>query len=252
MIAIPTTAGTGSEVSYGAVVRDAEHNVKMVFGDLYLAPNTAILDPKMTEGLPARLTAATGLDALTHDIEAFTATQAQPFTDAVALHSMKLIRKYLPRCVEKGDDLEARGQMQIAASMGAVAFNNALLGLTHAMAHALGARYGVHHGTANALFLPHVMLFNLEAVPERFAAIAEALGEDIRGLSASEASQAAALAVWRLTKQLGLPQRLRDLSVDQDSLAAMAEVAITDACLLTNPRPVTDPAEILSVYKEAW
>lgn len=253
MIAIPTTAGTGSEVSYGAVVRDAEQNVKMIFADYFIAPHTAILDPHMTVGLPASLTAATGMDALTHDIEAFASMQGEPFSDAMALHSIRMVQRYLPVCVENGRDLVARGQMQLAACMAAIAFNNAVLGLTHAMAHALGGRYGVHHGTANALFLPHVMLFNLETAPERYALIAEAMGVDTRGLSALEAGRAGADAVAAFTKRLGLPTRLRDLpSIDPEAFPALAEVAAIDACLLTNPRPVMDPGEILAVYKEAW
>src|SRR5262249_16810769 len=154
-----------------------------LFADYFIAPNTAILDPRMTEGLPPQLTAATGMDALTHDIEAFASMQGEPFTDALALHSIRMIKRYLPLCVADGHDLVARGQMQLAGCMAALAFNNAVLGLTHAMAHALGGRYGVHHGTANALFLPYVMRFNLVATPERYALIADAMGVDIRGLS---------------------------------------------------------------------
>ncbi|MBI1748965.1 MAG: iron-containing alcohol dehydrogenase [Acidobacteria bacterium] len=253
MIAVPTTAGTGSEVSYGAVVRDPERNTKMVFADHFIAPNTAILDPHMTEGMPPWLTAATGMDAMTHDIEAYASLQGEPISDALALHSLQIIAQYLPACVDNGHDLTARGQMQLAACMAAIAFNNAILGLTHAMAHALGGRYGIHHGTANALFLPHVMRFNLETVPERYAILAEALGVDTRGMSTLDAGRTAADAVAALTRRLALPERLRDISgVDIATLPSLAEAAMIDACLITNPRLVTDPGEILSVYQQAW
>lgn len=252
MIAIPTTAGTGSEVSYGAVVKDSERGVKMVFADIYLSPNTAILDPKMTEGLAPYLTAATGLDALTHHIEAFVSSQANPFTDAIALHGIRLIAKYLPRCVERGDDLDARSQVLIAACMGAIAFNNAILGLTHAMAHALGARFNVHHGTANALFLPYVIRFNMDGVPERYALVAEALGVDTKTMSTMDAAQAAATAVWNLTRKLGLPQRLMELNIPEDELSALSQTAMADACLMTNPKPISDLSQILAIYKQAY
>jgi len=162
-IAVPTTAGTGSEVTYAAVVKDWENNEKILFCDNHIIPRVAILDPLLTAGLPPPLTASTGIDALTHAIEALHALQAEPIADAMALQAIRLIAAYLPRCVANGDDLFARGQQQIAALMAGVAFSNAQLGLVHAMAHSLGALFNVPHGLANSLLLPHVMLYNLES-----------------------------------------------------------------------------------------
>ena len=173
-------------------------------------------------------------------------------SDAVALHSMRLTARFLPVCVEDGRNIEARGQQLIAACMAAIAFNNAVLGLTHAMAHALGAKFHLHHGTANALLLPHVMRYNRDAAPERMAIVAETLGVDTASMSMEEAGLAAADAVSELTKRFDLPQRLRDVEVDPEVFEALAQLALADACLITNPKPVFDPAEIVTLYQRAW
>ncbi|MEW5784608.1 MAG: iron-containing alcohol dehydrogenase [Bacillota bacterium] len=251
-IVVPTTAGTGSEVTYAAVIKDWEQNVKLLFCDNFIIPNTAILDPTMTAGLPAQLTATTGMDALTHAIEAIHALQCEPISDAMALHAIRLIVEYLPRCVEQGDDLVARGQQQIAATMAGVAFGNAQVGLVHAMAHSVGALFKVPHGLANSILLPHVMLYNLEDCPDRYALVAQAMGLDTRALSDHEAGEAAAAAVWKLTKKMGVPQRLRDAGVPESGLAEAANLSLSDGAIVYNPKMIMEAEEVLKVYREAW
>ena len=251
-IVVPTTAGTGSEVTWAAVIKDWDNNAKELFCDYFIIPDKAVLDPTMVAGLPPLLTASTGMDAFTHAVEAIHALQRQPITDAMALHSIRLITKYLPRCVEKGDDLVARGQQQIAATMAGVAFGNAQVGLVHAMAHSLGALFEVPHGLANAILLPYVMHFNLEKCADRYAMVAEAMGLGTWNLPELEAGKKAADAVWQLTKKIGLPQKLREVGVPEDGLATAAELSLSDGAIVYNPRMVIDSEEVLEVYREAW
>ncbi len=251
-IAIPTTAGTGSEVTYAAVIKDRESSTKMLFCDYHIIPNVAILDPLMTAGLPPQLTATTGMDALTHAVEAIHALQRQPVADAMALHAIRLIMEYLPRCVEQGDDLVARGQQQIAATMAGIAFGNAQVGLVHAMAHSVGALFKVPHGLANSILLPHVMLFNLDECPERYAMVAAAMGLDTRGLDNMEAGEAAAKAVWELTRRMGVPQRLRDAGVPEDGLEEAAELSLSDGSIVYNPKFIMEAEEVLELFRQAW
>ncbi len=251
-IAIPTTAGTGSEVTYAFVIKDWEKNQKLLYADDYIIPNTGILDPTMTQGLPPMLTAITGMDALTHAVEAIHALQAEPISDALACGAIQMITEYLPRCVENGDDLVARGQQQIAATMAGIAFSNAQVGLVHAMAHCVGALYQVPHGMANSILLPHVMKYNLEYCPDRYALVARAMGLDTRGMSDEEAGEAAIQAIWELTRKMGVPQKLREVNVPEDGLEQAADMALYDGSVVYNPRPVLDPEEVLQVYREAW
>lgn len=251
-IAIPTTAGTGSEVTYALVVKDWDKNQKLIFADTFMTPNIGILDPTMTAGLPPQLTATTGMDALTHAIEAIHALQAEPISDGMALHAIRLIMEYLPRCVENGDDLLARGQQQIAATMAGIAFGNAQIGLVHAMAHSVGGLFKVPHGLANSILLPHVMLYNLDECPDRYALVAQGMGLDISGMSDEEAGKAATEAVWELTGKIGVPQKLSEVGVPEDSLADAAEMALSDGSIVYNPKPIFDPDEVLEVFKKAF
>lgn len=251
-IAIPTTAGTGSEVTYVAVIKDAARRRKLLFGSRWITPNVALLDPTVTVGLPPVLTAATGMDALTHAIEALHSQQREPIADGLALHAIRLVKTFIERATHEGTDLVARGQMLIAASMAGVAFGNAQVGLVHAMAHTVGAHYGVHHGTANALFLPHVMMFNRVDAAESYKAVAAALGIDVRGMSADDATEAAATLVYDLTGRLGLPQRLRDTEVPKDALPDLADATLWDGAIVYNPRTVLEGAEVLEVYEKSW
>jgi len=251
-IAIPTTAGTGSEVTYALVVKDWDKNQKLIFADTFMTPNIGILDPTMTAGLPPQLTATTGMDALTHAIEAIHALQAEPISDGMALHAIRLIMEYLPRCVENGDDLLARGQQQIAATMAGIAFGNAQIGLVHAMAHSVGGLFKVPHGLANSILLPHVMLYNLDECPDRYALVAQGMGLDISGMSDEEAGKAATEAVWELTGKIGVPQKLSEVGVPEDGLADAAEMALSDGSIVYNPKPIFDPDEVLEVFKKAF
>jgi alcohol dehydrogenase len=251
-IAIPTTAGTGSEVTYAFVLKDYEKNQKLLYGDDYIIPNTAILDPVMTQTLPPMLTATTGMDALTHAIEAIHALQAEPISDTMAFGAIRLIMEYLPRCVENGDDLVARGQQQIAATMAGVAFSNAQVGLVHAMAHSIGALCGVPHGLANSILLPYVMKYNMDECPDRYALVAEAMGVKEKGMSDEEAAEAAINAVWELTRRMGVPQKLREVGVTEDVLPQAADMSLGDGSLVYNPKMIFEADQVLEVYKEAF
>jgi aldehyde dehydrogenase (NAD+) len=251
-VCLPTTAGTGSEVTYIAVVKDHDKKQKLLFGDHHLIPDVAILDPVLTLGLPPGLTAATGMDALSHAVEAITSSQREPISDALGLHAIRLIRRWLPRAVTEGSDIDARGHMLIAATMAGAAFGNAQVGLVHAIAHTVGARHGVHHGLANAVAMPYVMRFNNSEVAEEQATIAEALGVDTRDMPAEQAGLAAADAVARLGTELGLPSTLKDAGVPEDDLEECAQVALSDGAIIYNGRPVFDPDEVLAVLRKAW
>lgn len=251
-IVIPTTTGTGSEVTYAAVVEDHAAKTKLLFCDNHLIPNVAILDPTVVAGLPPQLTASTGMDALCHCVEAIHSLQAEPITDALALHAIKLITENLFRSFEKGDDLVARGQMQIAATLAGIAFSNAQVGMVHALAHTVGSLYGVPHGIANSILLPYCIMYNLDECPDRYAMVAEAMGVRKGGMSDMEAGEVAANAIWELTKKLGLPQKLRDVGVPEDGLEECAERALYDGCIVYNPKMIVDSQETLGVYKKAW
>jgi aldehyde dehydrogenase (NAD+) len=251
-VCLPTTAGTGSEVTYIAVVKDHDKKQKLLFGDHHIIPDVAILDPLLTLGLPPALTAATGMDALSHAVEAITSSQREPISDALGLHAIRLIRRWLPQAVSDGSDIDARGHMLIAATMAGAAFGNAQVGLVHAIAHTVGARHGVHHGLANAVAMPYVMRFNNSEVAEEQAAIAEAIGVDTRGMPAEQAGLAAADAVARLGAELGLPSNLKGAGVPEDDLEECAQVALSDGAIIYNGRPIFDPDEVLAVLRKAW
>jgi alcohol dehydrogenase class IV len=251
-IAIPTTAGTGSEVTYVAVVKDHEKKQKLLFGDYHIIPNVAILDPALTVGLPPTLTAATGLDAFSHGLEALSSAQREPISDALGLHAVRLVRRYLPLAVKNGADIAARGQMLVGATLGGAAFSNAQVGLIHAIAHVIGARHGVHHGTANAIAMPHVMRFNNDVAADRYRLVAEAMGVEVRGMSDEAAGLEAADAVRDFVRSVGLPLSFREVGVPESDLAACAEAALSDGSIVYNAKPVTDPADALGVLRAAW
>lgn len=251
-IVVPTTAGSGSEMTWFAVIKDWERNVKESFVDVYLIPNKAILDPTMVAGLSPHLTAGPGMDSLSHAVEAIHSLQRQPIIDGMALQAARLVMEFLPRCVEKGDDLVARGQQQLAAAMAGIAFGNSQPGLVHAMAHPVGALYKVPHGVANAILLPHVMNFNMKECADRYALLARAMNLDVRSLSDKEAAGAAVEAVQDLVKRIGLPQKLREVDVPEEGLEEAADYSLADGSIVYNPRLVTDSEEVLEVYRAAW
>jgi len=252
-IVIPTTAGTGSEVTNVAVIVNRAMEQKVYFVDDRNVPVLAILDPRMTATLPAGLTASTGMDALTHAVEATVSRRRNPICEGMALQAVRLIAGSLPTSVEDGSNLEARSTMQVAAAMAGWAFNIAQTGLVHAMAHALGARCGVPHGTANGILLPHVMRFNMERCVPQMALIAGALGAADGTKGEEEAlSREAPEAAARLLQATSHPTRLRDTGVDREALASCAELAVTDPAGFTNPRGVRFPAQVLELYEAAW
>jgi alcohol dehydrogenase len=251
-VCIPTTAGTGSEVTYFAVIKDHENKRKVIFGDHHIIPDVAILDPVLTTGLPPLLTAATGLDAFSHGLEALTSAQREPVSDALGLHAIRLITKHLPAAVSNGSDMVARGQMLIAATLAGAAFSNAQVGLLHAIAHVIGARHGVHHGTANAIAMPHVVRFNNDVVADRHRFVADAMGVDVRGMSEEAAGLRAAEAISAFVAEVGLPLTFREAGVPENDLLACAEAAMSDGAIVYNSKPVRDPSEVLGVLKAAW
>ena len=251
-IVIPTTAGTGSEATYIAVIKDHEEGRKLLFGDYNILPNVAILDPKMTEGLPPRLTAATGMDAMCHAIEALHSLQRQPITDGLALHAIRLIKEFLPRAVKDGKDMAARGQMLIAANMAGIAFSNAQVGLVHALAHTVGAKFKVHPGLANSILLPPCIEYNADACGDVYLNVLSALGVKIEGVSPDRAGSMLADRIADFTRGLGLPQKLREVGVSEDGLHECSEIALSDGAIVYNPKFICDSAEVLKVYRQAW
>ncbi|MBI3185328.1 MAG: aldehyde dehydrogenase family protein [Myxococcales bacterium] len=252
-VAIPTTAGTGSEVTNVAVVKNNRLKVKSYIVDRFIVPDLAILDPLLTTGLPARMTAATGMDALTHAIEAYTSKVANPMSDAQALHAIRLIATHLERAVSDGNNLEARTGMQSAATLAGWAIGSANVGLVHAMSHAVGARHGVPHGIGNGILLPHVIRFNAissQAAP-RLREVAQALGLDVTAKEPVPAAHAAADRVAALLAAIGHPTRLSELGVPKEDLAACSEVAFVDPASITNARRVAAPSEIEGLYLAA-
>ncbi len=250
MIAVNTTAGTASEMTRFCIITNTDTHVKMAIVDWQCTPNVAINDPLMMMGMPPGLTAATGMDALTHAVEAYVSTQANPVTDANALMAMKLIAENLRNAVANGQNYEARDNMAYAEFLAGMAFNNASLGYVHAMAHQLGGLYNLPHGVCNAILLPHVESYNLIASPERFANIAAALGENIEGLSTREAADVAIESIQLLSQDVGIPASLTELGVREEDLKTMAENAMKDATSFTNPR-TAKLEDIIQIFRNA-
>ncbi|MFX0560168.1 iron-containing alcohol dehydrogenase [Tepidibacillus infernus] len=249
-VAVNTTAGTASEMTRFCIITDTSRKVKMAIVDWRVTPAVSINDPELMVGMPPSLTAATGMDALTHAIEAYVSTDANPLTDSAALMAIEIISEYLPKAVANGSNIEAREKMAYAQFLAGMAFNNASLGYVHAMAHQLGGYYNLPHGVCNAILLPHVEQFNLIAAPERFRDIAVAMGENIDGLSVNEAAQKAIEAIKRLSTSIGIPSGLAELGVKEEDFEIMATNAQKDATHLTNPRKAT-LEEIMQIFKNA-
>lgn len=249
-VAVNTTAGTASEMTRFCIITDTSRKVKMAIVDWRVTPAVSINDPELMVGMPPGLTAATGMDALTHAVEAYVSTAANPLTDSAALMAIKLIADYLPMAVANGTNPEAREKMAYAEFLAGMAFNNASLGYVHAMAHQLGGFYNLPHGVCNAILLPHVCEFNLIGNAKRFAEIAEAMGENITGLSTNEAAQKAIDAIRALSKAVGIPAGLATLNVKEEDFEIMATNAKLDACQLTNPRLAT-LQQVIQIYANA-
>jgi len=249
-VAVNTTAGTGSEMTRFCIITNTSRKVKMAIVDWRVTPKVSINDPELMVGMPPSLTAATGMDALTHAIEAYVSTAANPLTDSAALMAIKLISKYLSKAVANGTDMEAREQMSYAQFLAGMAFNNASLGYVHAMAHQLGGFYNLPHGVCNAILLPIVSEFNILARAERFAEIAAAMGENIDGLSVTAAAHVAIDSIKRLSKSVGIPAGLAELGVKEKDFEVMAGNAKNDACQATNPR-LASLKEVVELFRLA-
>ena len=237
-IAVPTTAGTGSEVGRSGVVTPDGSDSKGMYFHPELLARCVFLDPELTTGLPAGLTAATGLDALTHCIESFTSPAFQPMCDGIALEGIRLIIRALPTAIADGADLDARGQMLVAAAMGGVAFQKDL-GATHSLAHPLSAICGVHHGTANAICLPHVMRHNTRQKPGVYRRIGIACGLDVVSCSDTDADELTVQFVDDFIRRCGMPTSLEEVGVKEEHIEALSDQAWLDPCHQTNPAPVS-------------
>ena len=251
LMAVNTTAGTASEITRFCIITDTSRKVKMAIVDWRVTPQIAINDPELMRGMPPALTAATGMDALTHAIEAYVSTNANPLTDAAASMAIQMITHYLPKAVANGNYMKARDKMAYAQYLAGIAFNNASLGYVHAMAHQLGGFYNLPHGVCNAVLLPYVMKFNLIGNMTRFKEIAIAMGVRGENLSCSAAAEEGIAAVQRLGRRLGIPANLKELGVKPEDFAVMAENAMKDVCSLTNPRTATKE-QIIEVYRQAY
>ena len=247
IIAVPTTAGTGSEITRFTVITDTERVVKMLMQGPGLIPTVSILDPELTLTMPASVTAATGMDALTHATEAYLSSLATPLTDIHALAAIRLIAGALVPATLNGNNVAARQDMLLGQMEAGYAFGNASVGLVHAMARPLGAHFGVPHGKANALLLAPVMAYNRPAAPERFARLAEAFGENAAGLSVREAGLKAVAAIETLFKETGLPARLSDYGIAEADLDRLTKDSAASGSCAFNPR-VPDEKDIRAIF----
>jgi alcohol dehydrogenase class IV len=268
LICLPTTAGTGSEVSAAAVLTDTANAIKVSTLSNYIRPRVALIDPTLTHTCPPKVTADSGIDALTHAIEAYTAVDnatfplpageksvyqgKNPMADMIAEKAIALVGQYLRRTVKDGSDAEAREGMALAATLGGMAFSNAGVAVVHALEYPVGGAVHCSHGAGNGLLLPYVMRFNLEARPAAFARVAELLGEEVRGLGEMAAAERAVAAVERLNADIGIPTRLRDLGVKEEQLPIFAEKAFAlKRILRVNPRQVT-VADLEAILRSAF
>ncbi len=250
MIAVATTAGTAAETTINYVITDEAKRRKFVCVDPHDIPVVAVVDPEMMSSMPKGLTAATGMDALTHAIEGYTTLAAWELSDTLNIKAVEIISRSLRAAVN--NDPKGREDMALAQYMTGMAFSNVGLGVVHGMAHPLSAFYDTPHGVANAVLLPYVMEYNAPCTGEKFREIARAMGvENVDGMSAGEYRKAAVEAVRRLSVDVGIPQKLRDIGVKEEDLPALAKAAMADVCTGGNPRPCTE-SEVLEVYKTAF
>lgn len=248
LIAIPTTSGTGAEVSRGGVITDALENRKRIV--LSGPPSLALIDPELTVGMPPALTAATGMDALCHSIEAYVSRRYNPLAEAIAIAGIRLVTQNLKRAVEDGTDMDTRKNMAMASTMGALAFSKGL-GAVHSLAHQLSTEADVPHGVANSIMLPYVMEFNLETAAHKYAEIAQAMDINTGCMSIMEAARSSVEAIRQLSRDTGIPVRLRDAGVKEESIPIMAAKAMADHCYVSNPRECNEDI-MAALYKAAF
>ncbi|WP_300477935.1 L-threonine dehydrogenase [Shewanella sp.] len=250
LVAINTTAGTASEMTRFCIITDEARHIKMAIVDKHTTPLLSVNDPELMLKKPASLTAATGMDALTHAVEAYVSIAANPITDACAIKAIELIQANLVNAVENGQDINAREQMAYAQFLAGMAFNNASLGYVHAMAHQLGGFYDLPHGVCNALLLPHVQEYNAQVVPARLKDIAKAMGVDVSNMTDEQGASAAIAAIKKLSVAVKIPENLTLLGVKAEDIPTLADNALKDACGFTNPKQATH-AEICQIFTNA-
>jgi len=251
IMAFATTSGTAAEVTINYVITDEDAGRKLVCVDPNDIPVVAFNDAEMMMSMPKGLTAATGMDALTHAIEGYITAGATPISDLLCWNSIKFIADNLKDAVDNGANAKAREGMAYGSYVAGMAFSNVGLGIVHSMAHPLGARFDIPHGVANALLLPYVMEYNKSAAMEKYEGIARAMGVNTKGMTKEEAADAAIDAVIKLSKSINIPQKLNEIGIKEDSLVQLANDAYIDPCTGGNPRP-TSVEEILEIYKKAY
>ncbi len=248
-IAVPTTCGTGAEVTYFAVITDPARKFKMAVASVLEVPKVALIDPLLLVKLPGPVVASTGMDALCHAVESYTNLNVQPISDALDLHAIKLIGEHLRPAVANGN-LNSIAHMVLASTIAGMGFTNTRLTIVHAMSHTLGGHANVAHGVANAILLPYVMEFNLIGAPERFADIARALGEDTTGLTTMQAAELSVEAVRKLSIDIGIPQTMREVGITEEMIPALADDSMLSGNIPLNPRRVTRD-DIVAIFKRA-
>ena len=251
LIFIPTTAGTSADVSQFAIITDTTRNVKIAIISKMVIPDISLVDPKTTASMSSDLTAATGMDALSHAFEAFVSNASSPLTDMAALSSVRLIVDNLFGAYKNPTDMTYRNNMMMASLMAGLSFSNASLGLVHAMAHSLGGALGLAHGECNAMLLEKVVRYNYPAASEKYNQLAKVMGVDIDIYEFSEKASVLADRVASLRKQLGITQRLMDMGVSFSDIPRLAGYAFKDPCLATNPR-VANPEDIEKIYTQIY
>ena len=250
IIAINTTAGTASEVTINYVITNEDTHIKMVMVDKNCLASIAVSDPELMTGKPADLTAATGMDALTHAIEAYVSTGAYELTDVLALEAVKLIGESLEDAVKDVNNIEARSKMAYASYIAGMSFNNAGLGYVHSMAHQLGGFYDLPHGVCNAVLLPHVQAYNARVSAARLKEVARHMGVDVSAMSDAQGAEAAIAAIRQLALDVKIPAGLEQLGVKADDFDVLASNALKDACGFTNPKQASHE-EIVAIFRAA-
>ncbi len=250
MVFIPTTAGTAADISQFAIITDTVRRTKIAIISKTIIPDIALIDPQTTFTKPDALTAALGMDVLTHAIEAYVSNASSPVTDVHAFEAIGIVARYLPRLMDDPQNEQFRARMMLASLYAGLAFSNASLGMVHAMAHALGGSFDLRHGDCNALLLEHVVAFNFDAAPARYRRILRAFGED-EGLDGDKGKSALVQAIAQLRERVGLRSRLRDMGLKREDFEQLADFALKDPCIVTNPK-MPRREEIIKCYEQAF
>lgn len=250
MLMIPTTSGTGADVSQFCIVTDTERRVKLTIMGRALVPDISITDPRLLTTMPEQLNAATGLDALTHAVESYVSRAHNPLADGQALSAVGLVCSHLRSTMTRPQDLDPRGKMAQASLQAGMAFTNAILGATHAMSHQVGGLLDAPHGVINGVLLPHVIRYNARATPDRFVGLARSAGLAVEGVPGEEAAELLADHVRELADDVGVPRGLRHLGVSESDIESLSATTLQDACLTTNPREA-DQDDIRALFRDA-